>query len=444
MVDRATYNTPAFHGTSFSEDELKPDYENSKANTYEFDSDTDSDLHQDDACFQASPFLSDASVSESHGALTFAAADYGSTAQNTNLHSDLNELPAATTINTALADRNEALNEAEPTGEASSMRLALNSEVGKENQIKPIETFSDIPSAKVVIGEAADALKAADLLRLMGKPTEAQAKYEEALKKVKEVDMATVTTQWQAQKKEYNLTAEKLNALGNPPSNPQEAQRLSAELQQRQDTGLQLEKMIHIGKDVKVQYARFLNEQGNRNEALLLLTDVAAQTSPELLARDKTFAEQMESAQRLGSITTGNAEKHHMLFERAMMVEDYPTAQRELASLKDAFEKAWKVTNQDMKDRNTSMSKRQTEIDTELAEVKQNAQMSQEAKELRQQQLANEKKSFDELRKAIEDSFAPAEKAHELSKKQLRYLEEYVEKKLREAEIKKRAQRTGN
>jgi len=270
--------------------------------------------------------------------------------------------------------------------------------------------------------DAVNALQAADQLRVAGKITEAQAKYEEALKKVKEVDMATITTQWAAQMQEFNRVAEKLNALG-PNPNPQEAQRLQAELQQRQDIGLQLEQIIQVGKEVKVQYATFLNEQGKSNEALPLLSSVAAQTPPELLAGDKTYEAQMEKASRMGSITSGDAEKHRVLYEQAMAAKDWSTAERELGSLKEASIKASEASIQGAKDKIAAMTKRQTEIDTELAQLAQNSEMSQEAKTLRQTQLNNEKNGYDTLRKALEDGLGPAEKAAEEHKHQLRYME---------------------
>lgn len=270
--------------------------------------------------------------------------------------------------------------------------------------------------------DAVMALKAADDLRVAGKVTEAQAKYEEALKKVKEVDMATITTQWQAQMKEFNLVAEKLNALG-PNPDPREAQRLTAEWEQRRDIGLQLEQIIQVGKEVKTQYAAFLNEQGKSNEALPLLSSVAAQTPPELLAGDKTFEEQMEKAQSMGSITNGDAEKHRVLYEQALAAKDWSTAERELGILKEASIKASEQSIQGAKDKIAAMTKRQTEIDTELAELQQNSTLSAEAKALRQQQLTNEKGGYDVLRKALEDGLGPAEKAAEEHKHQLRYME---------------------
>lgn len=271
--------------------------------------------------------------------------------------------------------------------------------------------------------DAVNALKAADDLRVAGKVTEAQAQYEEALKKVKEVDMATITTQWQSQMKEFGIAAEKLQALGNPPSNPQEAARLTAELQQRNDIGLQLQQIIQVGKEVKVQYATFLNEQGKPNDALPLLTDVAASTPPELLTGDKTFEEQMEKSQRMGSITSGDAEKHRALYEQAMASKDWSTAERELAALKAASTKATEQSIQGAKDKIATMSKRQTEIDKELAELNQNSSMSEEAKALRLEQLTNEKNGYDLLRKNLEENLGPAEKAAKEHQHQLRYME---------------------
>ncbi|MBA3856858.1 MAG: hypothetical protein C0507_08110 [Cyanobacteria bacterium PR.3.49] len=271
--------------------------------------------------------------------------------------------------------------------------------------------------------DAVIALQAADQLRVAGKVTEAQAQYEEALKKVKEVDMATITTQWQSQMKEFNLAAEKLNALGNPPSDPLEAQRLAADLQQKRDIGLQLEQIIQVGKEVKVQYAAFLNEQGKPNEAMPLLTSVASSTPQDLLAGDKTFEEQLEKSQSMGSITSGDAEKHRVLYEQAMASKDWSTAERELAALKAASTQASEQSIQGAKDKIAAMSKRQTEIDTEIAELKRNSTLSEEAKALRQEQLTNEKNGYDALRKNLEENLGPAEKAAQEHQHQLRYME---------------------
>lgn len=271
--------------------------------------------------------------------------------------------------------------------------------------------------------DAVLALQAADKLRTDGKPTEAQAKYEEALKKVKEVDMATITTQWQSQMKEFNTTQEKLKALGDPPSNPQEAQRLTVELQQRQQIGLQLEQIIQVGKEVKTEYARFLNEQGKPGEALPLLTSVASGTPQELLAGDQTFNEQMEKAQSMGSITSGDAEKHRVLYEQAMASKDWSTAEKELAVLKAASTKASQEGIQGAKDRLAVMDKRQTEIKTEMEELKKNTTLSDEAKTLRQQQLEAETKGYDVLRKGLEEGIPAAEKAAQEHAHQMRYME---------------------
>lgn len=271
--------------------------------------------------------------------------------------------------------------------------------------------------------DAVLALQEADKLRVAGKPTEAQAKYEEALQKVKGVDMATITTQWQSQMKEFNTVQEKLTALGNPPSNPQEAQRLTMELQQRQQIGLQLEQIIQVGKEVKTEYARFLNEQGKPGEALPLLTSVASGTPPELLAGDTSFTEQMEKAQSLGSITSGDAEKHRVLYEQAMAAKDWTTAERELAALKAASTKASEQSIQGAKDRLGVMDKRQAEIQTELADLQKNTSMDDAAKTLRQQQLEAEKKGYDALRKGLTDSLGPAEKAAKEHAHALRYME---------------------
>lgn len=271
--------------------------------------------------------------------------------------------------------------------------------------------------------DAVLALQEADKLRVAGKPTDAQAKYEEALQKVKGVDMATITTQWQSQMKEYNTVQEKLTALGNPPSNPNEAQRLTLELQQRQQIGLQLEQIIQVGKEVKTEYAKFLNEQGKPGEALPLLTSVASSTPAELLAGDATFNEQMEKAQSLGSITSGDAEKHRVLYEQAMTAKDWTTAERELAALKAASTKASEQSIQSVKDRLGVMDKRQTEIQTELADLQKNNSMDAEAKALRQQQLEAEKNGYDVLRKSLSDSLGPAEKAAQEHAHALRYME---------------------
>jgi hypothetical protein len=271
--------------------------------------------------------------------------------------------------------------------------------------------------------DAVLALQEADKLRVAGKPTEAQAKYEEALQKVKGVDMATITTQWQSQMKEFNTVQQKLTALGDPPSNPQEAQRLTMELQQRQQIGLQLEQIIQVGKEVKTEYARFLNEQGKPGEALPLLTSVASGTPPELLAGDTSFTEQMEKAQSLGSITSGDAEKHRVLYEQAMAAKDWTTAEREMAALKAASTKASEQTIQSAKDRVAVMDKRQAEIQAELADLQKNTGMDSEAKTLRQQQLEAEKKGYDALRKGLAEGIPAAEKAAKDHAHQLRYME---------------------
>ncbi|MBX9950553.1 MAG: hypothetical protein K2Y39_15400 [Candidatus Obscuribacterales bacterium] len=271
--------------------------------------------------------------------------------------------------------------------------------------------------------DAVNALQEADKLRVAGKPTEAQAKYEEALQKVKGVDMATITTQWQSQMREFNTVQEKLTALGNPPSNPQEAQRLATELQQRQQIGMQLEQIIQVGKEVKTEYARFLNEQGKPGEALPLLTSVASGTPQELLAGDTTFTEQLEKAQSLGSITSGDAEKHRVLYEQAMAAKDWTTAEREMAALKAASTKASETTIQGAKDRVAVMDKRQAEIKAEMEDLKKNTTMEADAKALRQQQLDAELKGYDVLRKGLADGIPAAEKAAKDHANQLRYME---------------------
>ncbi|MCC7529512.1 MAG: hypothetical protein IT342_13395 [Candidatus Melainabacteria bacterium] len=301
-----------------------------------------------------------------------------------------------------------------------------NSQLEQTPQFQMAKEQSSAMYADIQLQRSKDAvlaLQEADKLRVAGKPTEAQAKYEEALQKVKGVDMATITTQWQSQMKEYNTVQEKLTALGNPPSNPQEAQRLTMELQQRQQIGLQLEQIIQVGKEVKTEYARFLNEQGKPGEALPLLTSVASGTPPELLAGDTSFTEQMERAQSLGSITSGDAEKHRVLYEQAMAAKDWTTAERELGALKAASIKASEQTIQSAKDRVAVMDKRQAEIQTELADLQKNTGMDSEARALRQQQLEAEKKGYDALKKGLSEGIPAAEKAARDHAHQLRYME---------------------
>lgn len=301
-----------------------------------------------------------------------------------------------------------------------------NPQMEQTAQFQAIKEQSGAMYADIQLQRSKDAvlaLQAADKLRTEGKPTEAQAKYEEALQKVKGVDMATITTQWQSQMKEFNTVQEKLTALGNPPSNPQEAQRLTMELQQRQQIGLQLEQIIQVGKEVKTEYARFLNEQGKPGDALPLLTSVASGTPQELLAGDATFVEQLEKAQSLGSVTSGDAEKHRVLYEQAMAAKDWSKAESELAILKAAATKASETNIQSVKDRLGVMDKRQTEIQTELADLQKNTAMDSEAKALRQQQLEAEKNGYDVLRKQMSEGLAPMEKAAQEQAHQLRYME---------------------
>lgn len=302
----------------------------------------------------------------------------------------------------------------------SNPQLELTSQY-KDQQGKASELHSTVQNERS--RAAMESLKAADELRQAGKIPEAQAKYEEALKKVNEVDLASVTVQWRSQMKEYETVQKQREALGNPPTDANRAATLDKKLREITDVGLQLEDSIKTAKDVKVEYARFLNEQNKSGEALPLLTGVASQIPQEFLAEDASFNEQMEKAQNLGSITSGDAEKHRALYEQAMTAKDWTTAERELAALKAASSKASDQSLTQAKDRLAVMDKRQAEIKTELEALKKNTTMEAEAKALRQQQLEAESKGYDALRKPLADGIPAAEKAAQEHMHKLRYME---------------------
>ncbi len=273
--------------------------------------------------------------------------------------------------------------------------------------------------------QAVLALQAADKLRTDGKPeAEVTAGYEAALKKVKEVDMATVRTNLQSQEKEFIATKQKFDQLADTPENQQMRMRLAQELQWRQEIALQLAQILQVGKEVKTQYATYLNEQGKSNQALPLLASAIAET-PEFVTADKdpTFQVQYDKASNIASGESKDTATHHQLFENAKASKDWTTAERELGILKAAAQTANDAAINGTKDRLETFEKRKLELTTELADLKKNQIMDEEAKKVRETQINNELKGYETLGKPLSESLQKMEQAASEQMHKMRYME---------------------
>ena len=196
----------------------------------------------------------------------------------------------------------------------------------------------------------------ADKLRVAGKPTEAQAKYESA-SKGKGVDIPDYHSVAIAMK-EFNTVQQKLTALGDPPSIRKKHNALLWNCNSANNR-LQLEQIIQVGKEVKTEYAD-LNEQGKPGEALpsdQRCFEHHLNCSPVIPAYRANG-----KAQSLGSITS-DAEKHAFCTNKQWQpkIGLQPSAN---CALKAASTRL-RTINQGAKDRLGAMD-RTAEIQTEL------------------------------------------------------------------------------
>ena len=276
--------------------------------------------------------------------------------------------------------------------------------------------------------DAVTALQAADKLRVDGKPeAEVTAAYEAALAKVKEVDMATIRTNLQSQEKEFIATKQKFDQTADTPENQQIRMRMAQELQSRQDIALQLAQIMQVGKEVKTQYATYLNEQGKNAQAVPLLASVIAET-PEFCTPDKdpTFQQQYEKAMNGASLNTEDTEKHRTLFENAKAAGDWTTAEKELGILKGAAQTANDNAINGTKDRLAEFEKRKQALTTELADLQKNQTMDEAAKETRATQINNELKGYETLGKSLSESLPKMEDASNVQMHSMDYMKAVI------------------
>lgn len=273
--------------------------------------------------------------------------------------------------------------------------------------------------------DAVLALQAADKARTDGKPVEEVTKlYEEALKKAKDIDMASIRSNMASQEREFLATKQKFDALADTPENQQQRLRLAQELQGRQDIALQLAQIMQVNKEAKVQYATYLNEQGKTSEALPLLASAVSET-PEFCTPDKdpTFQEQFEKAQNIATLNSGDMDKHRILYDQALASKDWATAERELGILKAASLKQSETAIGGIKNRLEVFDKRKAELDAELTSLKANETMDAQAKQIREEQIANEKKGYEELEKPLKELLPKMEEETRIEQNKMAYFQ---------------------
>lgn len=293
-------------------------------------------------------------------------------------------------------------------------------------QFQAIKENSGLMYADIQLQRSRDAvlaLQAADKLRSEGKPeAEVRAKYEEALKNVQGADMAMVRASFISQEKEYNQTLAKFNALAETPENQQQRQRLAQELMQRENIGAQLQQSMLASKEVKTQYATYLNEQGKGNEALPLLTSAMTET-PELTAKDPTVAEQLGKAQQGKSLENVDTRAAGLAYEKAVADKNWAEAEKQLGILKTASDSAGQLAIQNTKDHISTVDTTKAKLQTELDDLKKNNVMDAAAKAIREEQLTNEIKGYDAMRKAYTDQLGPMEEAARVQSNKMKYME---------------------
>ncbi|HEY9786162.1 MAG TPA: hypothetical protein V6D17_12215, partial [Candidatus Obscuribacterales bacterium] len=309
----------------------------------------------------------------------------------------------------------------------------LNTAVSDTPQYQDVKARSSLLYADIQqqrSAQAIESLKVADKMRQEGKPeAEVRAKYEEALKKVQEVDMSAIRSQILTQNKELARIQEAKKGLDKiADTEERERTRQFLDQQEQAQNGIitSLGLIVHAGKEVKVEYAKYLNERGKHSEALPLLTSTAAE-APEFVSEqvDPTFGKELEKAMAgTGTLVTGDTEKHRQAYETAMAEKNWAKASEELGILKAAAVKANDTTINGMKSNVEAMAKRKAEIDTELGQIaRDEKQMDEQQKALRKDELEREKKMLEQMEKSLKEGLGKVEEAAKKQMHQIMYME---------------------
>lgn len=276
--------------------------------------------------------------------------------------------------------------------------------------------------------DAVLALQKADELRQQGKPeAEVRAQYEEALKKVEEVKMTQIRAQIIEQNKELQRLQQAKEQLDQLEPSQREQARRQIEEQERQQQAIitQLGQIIHVGKEVKTEYAKYLNERGKGSEALPLLTSAAAEApefcTPEV---DPSFGKEMEKALAGSAMISGDTEKHRLAYQSAMNDKNWAKASRELQALKTAANKASEESLTGMRNNLTALDARKKEVDQKIAALQEETDATERA--IKEEQLNREKAMLEQMEKNLKDGIPKVEAAAKQQEHQLQYMEGIV------------------
>lgn len=338
----------------------------------------------------------------------------------------LTHQPGDQTVGQSPATRQEIMRAYELVSTAGRTNRAMES----SDQFKALKETSGLMYADIQLQrskEAVVALQAADKARSEGKPeAEVKALYEESLKKAKDCDMASVRANLISQEREYTQTQTKLEQLADTPANKQQRDRLTAELRQREEIATQLAQILQVNKEVKTQYATWLNERGKGNEALPLLTSAMSET-PEYTTpeRDPAFAAELEKSQRVknDNLQSVDTKKAMEAYQAALGTNNFAEAEKQLNVVKEATSKVAATSIQDAKDKLSTYDATKAKLQTELDDLKKNQTMDETAKKIREEQLTNEIAGYDQLRKPYAERLPAMEEAARKQGNEIKYME---------------------
>lgn len=278
--------------------------------------------------------------------------------------------------------------------------------------------------------DAVLALQAADKLRSEGKPeAEVRKAYDQALAKVREVDMNAIRAQIITQNKEMERIQKAKAELDKVEPAQREAARKALEEQEKQQTEIiqQLGQILHVGKEVKTEYAKYLNERGKGSEAFVLLTEAAAE-APEFCSKeaDPSFAAEMEKAIAGKGLISSDTEKHRSAYQEAMNNKQWGKASQELQALKNASTNATQATLKSVNENVAAAEASLREVDAKMAQVKADEQMDAETKAAELDTLTRQKTMLEQTAKGLKDSIPKIEAEAKKQEHQLQFMEGIV------------------
>lgn len=234
------------------------------------------------------------------------------------------------------------------------------------------DSYSQIVMEK--LAPSVQALQQADQLRSSGKKPEAEQAYKDTMSKVEQ-------TIKDIEKEGGKSIRQQFNAA-------EEGSELKARLGQ----------LIHISKESKTEYAKFLNEQGRYQEARQLCTKALAE-APDFCQADKSFGKVFQEATAGKTMAPGEIEKGHAEFQRFMNEKNWSGAKKELDALKKGHEDM--VAN--LKKSVATDAPRKKEIEDALKKLPDDKSMNEADRAIKKQQLETEKKLIEANEKAVKD-----------------------------------------